>query len=153
MDNHVSQSLLQLESVLELLNELPYGVGLPVTDPDYTHPTHADLRLVLDDAGLIPPTAAELLGVTSETMKTWLAPNENEKSPIPYSAWRALILELHAIDTKFIDPVCANWWLVNRSAMAESMEIGPDPTPRIVGSYTGYRTANNVAAQKNGESA
>jgi hypothetical protein len=118
---------------------------------EYRHPTADEVRLVLGDAGLTEVSAAALLGVTDRTVSGWLSQGA-EESIIPYAAWRLILIELRVLDVAECELACANWWLVNGSVMAESMALGPYPVQRKIGPYTSYRTANNIAAQKNAAS-
>lgn len=146
-----SQSLFELESVSELKDELPQNIQIPITNVNYRHPSSDEVRLVLEDAGLTQVSAAALLGVTVQTLSFWLTQGA-EESMIPYTAWRALLFEVRLIDVDCVEPACANWLLVNGSVMADSMARGPYPVQHKIGPYTSYRTANNIAAQKNAES-
>lgn len=147
----MSPSLLGLESVSELRDELALDVQLPITHAEYRHPTSDEVRLVLDDAGLTQASAAALIGVTDRTMRGWLSQGA-EESMIPYAAWRLILIELRVLDVVECEPACANWWLINSSPNADSMALGPYPVQRKMGPYTSYRAANNIAAQKNATS-
>lgn len=147
----MSQSLLGLESVSELRDELALNVQLPITNANYRHPTSDEVRLVLGDAGLTERSAAAFLGVTDRTVSSWLSQGA-EESIIPYAAWRLMLIELQVHDAALDEPACANWLLVNGSVMADSMALGPYPIQRKIGPYTSYRAANNIAAKKNAAS-
>lgn len=148
---HISKSFIQLESISELDVELPMNIQLPIADVNYRHPTSDEVRLVLEDTGLTQASAAASLGVTDRTMRGWLSKG-SKRSTIPYAAWRAMLYELRLLDVVRAEPACANWWLVNGSDMADSMDRGPYPTQRKIGPYTSYCTAYNIAVQKNAES-
>lgn len=144
-----SQSLFELESVSELKDELPMSIQLPISNDNFRHPSSDEVRLVLEDAGLTQVRTAELLGVTDRTMMGWLS-HGAERSTIPYATWRAVLFELKIVDVD--ESSCANWWLVNNSVMSDSMAMGLYAVQNKIGPYTSYRTANNIAAQKNAES-
>ena len=60
------------------------------TDPEYTPPTPAEVRMLLKDMELTGKRAAEIVGVSSgRTIRKWTGGT----TVIPYSAWRLLLLE------------------------------------------------------------
>ena len=56
----------------------------------YVPPGAADLRRLMDDARVTTAQAAQVAGVTGQTVRNWLRGSRQ----IPYSAWRLLVLEL-----------------------------------------------------------
>jgi len=67
---------------------------LPFSDPDFKPPTHIDIRAVTQRFGLTGTDLARLTGVLPRTVRKWLAPPDiANHSPMPYAAWRLLLIE------------------------------------------------------------
>jgi hypothetical protein len=67
---------------------------LPFYDPAFVAPTHLDVRAVTQRCELTGATVAQITGVTPRTVRKWLAPPEVENhAPMPYAAWRLLLIE------------------------------------------------------------
>jgi len=68
---------------------------------DYTPPTPAELREFMRTHGLSGTATANLVGVTSRSVRYWLAdpamPNHRQ---IPYAAWRLLLVETEQNTTR-----------------------------------------------------
>lgn len=74
------------------------GTLLPFHDPDFIPPTYEDLRAVNQQYGLTGAEVAQRKGVSSRTVRKWLAPPQAANhSPIPYAAWRLLLIEIGAV--------------------------------------------------------
>jgi hypothetical protein len=68
---------------------------LPFSDPGFVAPTHADVRALTQRYKLTGAAVAQLTGVLPRTVRKWLAPpNVANHSPIPYAAWRLLLIEV-----------------------------------------------------------
>lgn len=74
--------------------EIRQGCLLPFRDPGYQAPTPDEIREAIKRGGLTGAAAGELLGVTGRTIRKWIG---NER-PIPYSAWRLLLIEVGIAD-------------------------------------------------------
>jgi hypothetical protein len=67
---------------------------LPFHDPAFMAPSHNDVRAVTQRYGLTGSALARVTGVTPRTVRKWLAPPEVENhAPMPYAAWRLLLIE------------------------------------------------------------
>lgn len=67
---------------------------LPYHDPGYLAPTHLDVRAITQQFNLTGRNIAHLIGVAPRTVRKWLAPPEAENhAPMPYAAWRLLLIE------------------------------------------------------------
>lgn len=67
---------------------------LPFHDPAFVAPTHADLRALARRYELTGAAVARITGVLPRTVRKWLAsPEVANHSPIPYAAWRLLLIE------------------------------------------------------------
>jgi hypothetical protein len=67
---------------------------LPFHDPAFTAPSHNDVRAVTQRYSLTGSALARVTGVTPRTVRKWLAPPEVENhAPMPYAAWRLLLIE------------------------------------------------------------
>ncbi len=63
---------------------------LPFADPSYQPPTPSEIRTAMQLSGMTASQGGKVLGVNSRTIRKWIG----GESPIPYSAWRLLLLEL-----------------------------------------------------------
>lgn len=67
---------------------------LPFHDPAFVAPTHADLRALTRRYKLTGAAVARITGVLPRTVRKWQAPPAvANHSPIPYAAWRLLLIE------------------------------------------------------------
>jgi len=67
-------------------------------DPEYDPPTCEDLRIVMRTAQLTGPAVAARTGVSPRTVRKWTsAPDTANYVPIPYAAWRLLLLEVKLV--------------------------------------------------------
>ncbi|EAR07558.1 hypothetical protein MED297_00015 [Reinekea sp. MED297] len=73
---------------------------LRYSDPAYTHPTHADLRSLLESQGWGRKDVCNLVGVAynaknyqSPTVDKWLSGDPDAPSRISYAHWRLLLIE------------------------------------------------------------
>lgn len=63
-------------------------------DPNYERPTASDLRCVIRKLGLTGSEVAGRVGVSPDNVRKWqAAPGTRNAKPIPYSAWRLLLIE------------------------------------------------------------
>jgi hypothetical protein len=73
---------------------------LPFHDPAFIAPSHNDVRAVTERCRLTGSALARLTGVTPRTVRKWLAPPEVENhAPMPYAAWRLLLIEAGIVET------------------------------------------------------
>ena len=74
--------------------QLPPDVMEVYASPNYRPPTSNEVRVLLRSKGWTGSHAAQLVGVDSRAVRRWTA-DEAAKTfhPIPYSAWRLLLLE------------------------------------------------------------
>ena len=72
------------------------GTLLRFTDPAYEAPTHEDLRALKELSGKTGGELSAIAGLQdSRTFRKWTAPPEaNQRSQIPYAAWRLILIEL-----------------------------------------------------------
>jgi len=67
---------------------------LPFHDPGFVAPTHADIRALTQRHDLTGSAVARITGVSPRTVRKWHAPPEADNhSPVPYAAWRLLLIE------------------------------------------------------------
>lgn len=67
---------------------------LPYDDPAFMAPSHNDVRAVAQRYKLTGIALARVTGVTTRTVRKWLAPPGVENhAPMPYAAWRLLLIE------------------------------------------------------------
>lgn len=67
---------------------------LPYHNPAFVPPTHLDIRAITQRYELSGAAVARITGVVPRTVRKWLAPPEAENhSPMPYAAWRLLLIE------------------------------------------------------------
>lgn len=67
---------------------------LPFHESGYVAPTNDDVRAITQRFNLTGAAVARLTGVLSRTVRKWLAkPTVANHSPIPYAAWRLLLIE------------------------------------------------------------
>jgi hypothetical protein len=77
---------------------------LPFPDPSFVAPTHLDIRAVTQHYKLTGAAVAQLTGVLPRTVRKWLAPPEvANHAPIPYAAWRLLLIEVGLV-SRYYDP-------------------------------------------------
>ena len=77
---------------------LPAGTLLKYHDPGYQDPTANDVRTLKDISGKTGRELGEIAGVEPRTFRKWTAPETaNQKTKIPYAAWRLLLIELDVI--------------------------------------------------------
>jgi hypothetical protein len=74
---------------------------LPFGNPRYEPPTIDELRAALSYGSLTPNEAGVLLGVLGQTVESWCS----GEHPIPYAAWRLLLISLRLVDGGGIDTV------------------------------------------------
>jgi hypothetical protein len=73
---------------------------LPFYDPAFVAPTHLDVRVITQRYKLTGAAVAQITGVTPRTVRKWLAPPEAENhAPMPYAAWRLLLIETGVVPT------------------------------------------------------
>jgi DNA-binding transcriptional regulator YiaG len=64
------------------------------TDPEYSAPTWEDVQFFMHLAQLSASGVADLVGVSSRTVRKWTSPTGSpNNAPIPYAAWRLLLVE------------------------------------------------------------
>jgi hypothetical protein len=81
---------------------------LPFHDPAYESPTNEDLRAITQRFSLSGAGVARLTGVLSRTVRKWMsAPTVSNHSPIPYAAWRLLLIESGTVQCGAIDSIAA----------------------------------------------
>ena len=67
---------------------------LPFDDPAFVSPSHNDVRAVTQLYRLTGSALARVTGVTPRTVRKWMAPPGVENhAPMPYAAWRLLLIE------------------------------------------------------------
>jgi hypothetical protein len=72
---------------------------LPGAHPHYQHPTPDEVKTAIKSAGLTGEEIALLTGVKGRTVRKWQAPMDTSNyAPMPYSAWRLLLLETGMVD-------------------------------------------------------
>lgn len=77
---------------------------LPFHDPAYMSPTNEDLRALAERFSLSGAGVARLTGVLARTVRKWMAaPTVSNHSPIPYAAWRLLLIESGTVERGAID--------------------------------------------------
>jgi len=81
--------------------------ALPVTDERYLPPTPEQVAQLINLAGWSQNDAAKLVGVSwdtkrgSSTIRKWKsAKGEKEHRPIPYSAWRLMLVLADVVSTR-----------------------------------------------------
>lgn len=80
-----------LRDVLERSTGLQVGTLYPYADPQYRHPSPADVRAVLAYGELSSESAAKIVGVTGRrTIGKWASGQRK----IPYAAWRLLLIHV-----------------------------------------------------------
>lgn len=71
---------------------------LPFEDPGFIAPTHVDVRAITQRYMLTGSTVARITGVSPRTVRKWLAPPDAVNcAPMPYAAWRLLLIEAGAV--------------------------------------------------------
>jgi hypothetical protein len=66
---------------------------LPYDDPGYCQPSWQEVRAVIQQTGLTGAGVANLVGVGSRTVRKWVSPPDTSNhAPIPYAAWRLLLI-------------------------------------------------------------
>jgi hypothetical protein len=82
---------------LETSGPLPATL-LRAVDQDYRAPSPEDLRAVMALKTLSASAIADLTGVSSRTVRKWTSlPDSPNFVPIPYAAWRLLLLETELV--------------------------------------------------------
>lgn len=77
---------------------LPAATLLKFNDLNYQSPTAEDVRTLKDISEKTGRELGELVGVEPRTFRKWTAPESaNQKTKIPYAAWRLLLIELNLI--------------------------------------------------------
>jgi hypothetical protein len=67
-------------------------------EPDYQAPTWQDVRNLVKSSGMTGEQIAQLVGVAGRTVRKWQSPPDTSNhAPIPYSAWRLLLLETNIV--------------------------------------------------------
>jgi len=67
---------------------------LPFHDPGFVAPTHVDVRAVTRRYKLTGASVARITGVLPRTVRKWHASSDvANHAPIPYAAWRLLLIE------------------------------------------------------------
>lgn len=67
---------------------------LPFHDPGFVAPTYIDVRAVTQRYKLTGAAVARITGVLPRTVRKWHAsPAVANHAPIPYAAWRLLLIE------------------------------------------------------------
>jgi hypothetical protein len=74
---------------------------LPFSNPRYEPPTIEEIRATLSYGSLTPNEAGVLMGVLGQTVESWCS----GEHPIPYAAWRLLLISLRLVDGSGIDTV------------------------------------------------
>lgn len=78
---------------------------LPFDDPAFMAPSHNDVRAVTQRYRLTGSALARVTGVTTRTVRKWLAPPGVENhAPMPYAAWRLLLIEAGIVKPLGIPP-------------------------------------------------
>ncbi|MES2264302.1 MAG: hypothetical protein V4724_37820 [Pseudomonadota bacterium] len=81
---------------------------LPFHDPSYRQPEWADIRAVVQISGLSGLELANLVGVSSRTVRKWLSPPMTANhAPMPYAAWRLLLIACNLAAPPAIDKLSA----------------------------------------------
>ncbi|TQK07839.1 transcriptional regulator [Herbaspirillum sp. SJZ107] len=71
---------------------------LPFHDVGFVAPTYTDVRALTQRYKLTGAAVARITGVLPRTVRKWHAPPETTNhSPIPYAAWRLLLIEAGAV--------------------------------------------------------
>lgn len=66
---------------------------LPFDDPGYSPPTWEDVRAVVRSFNLTGSQVADLVGVSSRGVRKWMSPPDTANhAPMPYAAWRLLLI-------------------------------------------------------------
>lgn len=77
---------------------------LPYHDSEYIAPTHDDVRAIAQRFSLSGAAVARLTGVLPRTVRKWMAPPDvANHSPIPYAAWRILLIETGTVQPGALD--------------------------------------------------
>jgi len=66
---------------------------LHIDDPDFTHPTVADVHALKDVSGWTRGKIAARLGAKDKAVDKWLAASAASHQPIPYTAWVTWLLD------------------------------------------------------------
>lgn len=66
---------------------------LHIDDPDFTHPTIADVHALKDASGWTRGKIAARLGTKDKAVDKWLAAGASSHQPIPYTAWVTWLLD------------------------------------------------------------
>lgn len=71
--------------------------------PEYKQPTWLDVRAVIDRIGLTGSQVAKLVGVQSRAVRKWTSPPETTNhAPIPYAAWRLLLIAAGLVEATIL---------------------------------------------------
>lgn len=77
---------------------------LPFHDAGYVAPTNEDIRAITQRFNLTGAGVARLTGVLARTVRKWMAaPSVANHSPIPYAAWRLLLIETGTVQPGALD--------------------------------------------------
>src|SRR5450830_1775402 len=80
---------------------------LPFHEKAYVPPTHTDVRAITQQFNLTGSSVARLTGVLPRTVRKWLAaPTVANHSPIPYAAWRLLLIETGSVAPGSMQAAC-----------------------------------------------
>lgn len=75
-------------------------------DPAYESPSSDDVRAITQRFNLTGAGVARLTGVLSRTVRKWMAPpTVANHSPIPYAAWRLLLIETGTVQPGVLEAV------------------------------------------------
>lgn len=67
---------------------------LPFNSPEYQPPSWVEVRAVVRRLRMTGSELADFVGVQPRTVRKWLAPPDAaNNSPIPYAAWRLVLVE------------------------------------------------------------
>lgn len=79
---------------------------LPFHDPGFLAPTHEDLRAITQRFNLTGAGVSRLTGVLSRTVRKWMAaPTAANHSPMPYAAWRLLLIETGTVQPGVLEDI------------------------------------------------
>lgn len=71
---------------------------LPISNPNYSSPDREDIKSIVSKFNLTGAAVAGITGVGTRQVRKWMSPEDTSNhTPIPYAAWRLLLIELGVV--------------------------------------------------------